>query len=124
MRGCAMYSPSNTDKNSVLAKAFQNSAERLGMTLGQMATTLRISPGELTVNEFGIDPYSEQGKRALSLVRIYIALEMLNGGDVEMIHHFMHNKNLLTGGIPVEQVQHPEGLVQVLEFVEAIPANI
>lgn len=119
-----MYSPSNTDKNSVLAKAFQNSAERLGMTLGQMATTLRISPGELTVNEFGIDPYSEQGKRALSLVRISIALEMLNGGDVEMIHHFMHNKNLLTGGIPVEQVQHPEGLVQVLEFVEAIPANI
>lgn len=36
----------------------------------------------------------------------------------------MRNKNLLTRGVPVEQVQHPEGLVQILEFVEAIPANI
>ena len=76
------------------------------------------------VNEFSIDPDSEQGKRALSLIRISIALEMLNGGNVEMIHHFMRNKNFLTRGVPVEQVQHPEGLVQILEFVEAIPANI
>lgn len=119
-----MYSLSNTDKNSVLAKAFLNGAERLGMTLDQMATTLKIASEELTVNEFRINPDSEQGKLALSLVRISIALEMLNGGDVEMIHHFMHNKNLLTGSVPIEQVQHPQGLFQVLEFVEAIPAKI
>ncbi|OOV79455.1 hypothetical protein [Acinetobacter sp. ANC 5600] len=119
-----MYSPSNTDRNSVLTKAVLNSSERLGMTLDQMATTLRISSGKLTVNEFGIISDSEQGKLALSLIRISIALEMLNGGDVEMIHHFMHNKNLLTGGIPIEQIQHPQGLFQVLEFVEAMAVKI
>ena len=119
-----MYSPSNTNQNSVLAKACLNGAERLGMTLDQMATMLKIAPEKLVPNELQISPDSEQGKLALSLVRISIALEMLNGGDVEMIHHFMHNKNLLTGGVPIEQVQHPQCLFQVLEFVEAIPARI
>lgn len=120
-----MYSPSNTNQNSVLlAKACLNGAERLGMTLDQMATMLKIAPEKLVPNELQISPDSEQGKLALSLVRISIALEMLNGGDVEMIQHFMHQQNHLTRGIPIEQVQNPQDLVQVLEFLEAIPAKI
>ena len=119
-----MYSCSNTNKNTVLAKTFLKCAKRLGMNLDQIAATISTAPEKLSLNTFIIRPNSKQGTLALSLIRITISLETLNGGDVEMIRHFMYQKNHLTGGIPIEQVQHPQGLLKVLSFVEAIQVKI
>lgn len=110
------------NKRIVLAKAFFNTGKQFNFTQTQLATILGIS--EQTINsleiQFGIDPASKQGEIALLFINLFSALYDLTGGDSDWIQHFLKSKNLVTGGIPMEQIETVRGLVSVLQFVEAI----
>lgn len=110
----------NLDNKKVLAKAVLKSAEQLGLHKEQLAMILQLDCATLSKTELELYPDSEQGKHALLLIRIYIALYTLTGGDLDWIQHFMKTINHGTGGIPMQQIENPNGLAAVLKFVEAI----
>lgn len=48
----------------------------------------------------------------------------LAGGDELWIRHFMHSPNGITGGVPGEQVQSIQGLINVLRFVDGVRGKL
>ncbi|MBK9468295.1 MAG: DUF2384 domain-containing protein, partial [Gammaproteobacteria bacterium] len=58
------------------------------------------------------------------LVRLARALFALTGGDQDWIRHFMRTPNKVTGGIPARQIESIQGLVTVLQFVDAIRGKV
>jgi len=107
---------------TVLAKALLNAAEQLGLKQAELGAILgldRTGISRLKQNP-SLDPNSKKGELALLVIRIARALFALTGGDKEWIKHFMHNPNKVTGGIPAKQMETIQGLIQVMQFVDAI----
>jgi transcriptional regulator with XRE-family HTH domain len=110
----------------VLAKAVLNAAEQLGLKQAELAAVLgvhRTAVSRLKQNP-SLDPGSKQGELALLLIRVARALYSLAGGDPDWMKHFMHSPNKATGGIPAQQVQSIQGLMQVLQFVDAMRGKL
>jgi DNA-binding XRE family transcriptional regulator len=123
MSALAQTSP---DQASVLAKAVLNAADQLGLKQAELAAVLgihRTAVSRLKQNP-ALDPKSKQGELALLVIRIARALFALTGGDKDWIKHFMHNPNKVTGGIPAKQMESIQGLIQVMQFVDAIRGKV
>ena len=111
---------------TVLAKAVLNAAAELGLNQADLAAVLgvhRTAISRLKRNP-ALAPDSKQGELALMLVRVARALFALTGGDEDWIRHFMRTPNKVTGGVPAEQIKSVEGLVTVLQFVDAIRGKL
>ena len=116
----------NPDPAAVLAKAVLNAADQLGLKQAELAAVLglhRTTISRLKQNP-NLEPKSKQGELALLLIRIARALFALTGGDQEWIKHFMHSPNQVTGGVPARQIESIQGLIQVLQFVDALRGKI
>lgn len=123
MSALAQNSP---DPAAVLAKAVLNAAEQLGLKQAELAAVLgihRTAISRLKQNP-ALDPKSKQGELALLLIRIARALFALTGGDKDWIKHFMHSPNQVTGGVPAKQIECIQGLMQVLNLVDALRGKI
>ena len=110
----------------VLAKALMSAAEQLGLKQAELGAILgldRTGISRLKQN-LSLDPNSKKGELALLVIRIARALFALAGGDKEWIKHFMHNPNKVTGGIPAKQMETIQGLIQVMQFVDAIRGKV
>lgn len=108
--------------DAVLAKAVLNAATQLGLKQADLAAVLgvhRTAISRLKQNP-SLDPASKQGELALLLIRVARALFALTGGDKDWMLHFMHSHNTATNGTPAQQIESVQGLVTVLQFVDAI----
>ena len=112
--------------NTVLTKAFLNAAEQMGLKPAELASVLGIHRTAISrlKTSSSIDPASKQGEIALLFIRMARALFALTGGDKEWTQHFMRSNNKVTGGIPVEQITSIQGLIRVLQFVDAIRGKV
>lgn len=114
------------DPACVLSKAVLNAAKELSLTQEELANVLGIHRTGITrlKHKLDLQPNSKQGELALLLIRIARALYALAGGKPLWIQHFMRSPNNLTGGVPAEQVQTIQGLLQVLQFVDAMRGKV
>jgi len=106
----------------VLSTALVNAGKELGLTqqsLGQI-----VGKDRTALSRGGIDPDSKSGELALLLVRAYRALFALTGGDREAMRHWFQTENLHTGGVPSEQVRSVQGLMHVVEYLDAIRGKL
>ncbi len=110
----------------VLAKAILSAAEQLGLKQAELAAVLGIHRTAVSrlKQSLSLDPASKQGELALLLIRVARAVFALAGGDIDWIRHFMHTPNKVTGGIPAQQIQTIQGLMQVLQFVDALRGKV
>lgn len=110
----------------VLAKAVLNAAEQLGLKQAELAAVLGVHRTAVSrlKQSLSLDPASKQGELALLLIRVARSVYTLAGGDSAWIKHFMLNPNQVTGGVPAQQVQSISGLMQVLQFVDALRAKL
>lgn len=112
--------------DAVLAKALLNASEQLGLKQAQVAAVLgvhRTAISRLKQNP-SLNPNSKQGELALLIIRIARSVYALTGGDKAWIQHFMSTKNKVTGGIPARQMETVQGLISVLQFVDAIRGKV
>jgi hypothetical protein len=72
----------------------------------------------------GISPTSKTGELALLVVRLYRSLAGLVGNDRSQMRHWFHTANRHTGGVPAEQVQCAEALVEIVHYLDAMRARI
>jgi hypothetical protein len=106
----------------VLATALVNAGRELGLT--QQVLGDIIGKDRTTLSRGGIDPESKPGELALLLVRAYRALFALMGGDRDAMRHWFQTENLHTGGVPCEQVRSVQGLMRVVEYLDAIRGKL
>jgi transcriptional regulator with XRE-family HTH domain len=111
---------------AVLAKATLRAAESLNLTGRQLAKVLGVSGATLSRMKTGggtIDPESKVGECAILFVRMFRSLDALFGGtEAKSVAWFCaHNHHL--GGIPSELIERVEGLVHVVEYLDAMRAK-
>jgi len=106
----------------VLATALVNAGRELGLTQQLLGDI--IGKDRTTLSRGGIDPESKPGELALLLVRAYRALFALMGGDRDAMRHWFQTENLHTGGVPCEQVRSVQGLMRVVEYLDAIRGKL
>ncbi len=105
------------DVRSVLAHALIRAAKALGLSQDHVGQVIGLHRTTLTR---GIEPDSKAGQLAALLIRCYRGLYALVGGQDEDMRHWMHTYNHHTGGVPAEQMIAPDGLVRVLNYLDAI----
>ncbi|HMU89910.1 MAG TPA: MbcA/ParS/Xre antitoxin family protein [Pseudomonadales bacterium] len=106
----------------VLTKALLNAGKALGLTQAQLGQV--IGKDRTAISRGGVDPDSKAGELALLLIRCYRSLYVLVGGDVAQMRHWMQSENRHTGGIPAQQIRQVQGLLTVLEYLDAMRAKV
>jgi len=110
------------DKADVLAEALVNAGRYLGMSQAELGAI--VGKDRTAISRGRIDPDSKAGELALLFIRCYRALYAQTGGDSEHMAHWMRTENRHTGGIPAEQVKSVQGLIAVLEYLDAIRGKL
>jgi hypothetical protein len=99
-----------------------NAGKELGLTQAAIGTI--VGKDRTAIGRGGIDPDSKPGELALLLVRAYRALFAQVGGDAAQMKHWIHTDNHHVGGIPAEQLRTVQGLLRVVEYLDAIRAKV
>ncbi len=88
----------------------------LARVIGLSAPTMsRIATGGRA-----IDPKAKEGQLALLFLRRFRSLDALFGGNHEQSRAWLHAFNHHLAGKPLELVQTPQGLVHVVDYLDAM----
>ena len=110
------------DQSTVLAEALVSAGRMLGMNQTELGRI--IGKDRSAISRGQIDPASKTGELALLLIRVYRALYVLVGGDVTAMQHWIRTENRHTGGVPLEQIRTIQGLVHVLDYLDAMRGKV
>lgn len=109
------------DPKETLRKALLNAGKALGLPQAELGTVVGRDRSALYR---GFDPDSKPGELALLLIRAYRSLYVLVGGNPDDMRHWMHTENRHTGGVPAEQIKSVQGLVRVVEYLDAMRGKV
>lgn len=114
------------DADAVLAKALLSTREQLGLTQQELAEIVGVHRTAITrwQDNGGLRPQSKTGELALLLIRAYRALFALFGGNLEDMRHFLRTENRHLGGVPLALMGQVQGLVRVVEYLDAIRGKV
>ncbi len=122
-RSAALPAPQSA---AVLTKAVLSAAARLDLRHCHLAPVLGASEASVSrlVRGRTIDPESKQGELALLFLRLYRALDALVGGDDAKARAWLRAENTHLGGIPAERMRTVQGLVDVVEYLDAMRGKL
>src|SRR5687768_9595312 len=110
----------------VLAKAALAAAARLGVRNKQLAEIIGTS--EASVSRLrggrGLDPERKEGELALLFLRLYRSLDALVGGDDGKARAWLHAHNDHVGGVPADRIRTVEGLIDVVQYLDAMRGRL
>ena len=111
---------------AVLTKATLAAAERLDLRNRQLAAIIGTSEASVSRLSSGraLDPDSKEGELALMFLRLYRSLDALVGGDDNKSRTWLHSPNDHLGGIPAERIRTVEGLVDVVQYLDAMRGRL
>ncbi|MGQ0642942.1 MAG: MbcA/ParS/Xre antitoxin family protein [Gemmatimonadaceae bacterium] len=114
------------EAGSVLARAVLSAAERLGLRNRQLAAVIGSSEASISrlQRARSLDPESKEGELALLFLRVYRSLDALVGGDDEKARRWLHASNDHVGGVPAERMRTVEGLVDVVQYLDAMRGRL
>lgn len=110
----------------VLAKALLAAAGRIGIRNRQLASIIGSSEASVSrlQHSRGLDPDSKEGELALLFLRLYRSLDALVGGDDTKARLWLHSHNAHLAGIPAERIRTVEGLVDVVQYLDAMRGRL
>ena len=110
----------------VLTKAVLSASNRLGLRNRELA--LIIGASEASVSRLAggrtIAPRSKEGELALLFLRLFRALDALTGGDESKSRAWLTAENQHLGGVPAERIHTVEGLVDVVQYLDAMRGRL
>ena len=113
------------DADAVLAKALLNTREQLGLTQQELADIVGVHRTAISRwADGGLRPQSKTGELALLLIRAYRALFALFGGNLQDMRHFLRTENRHLGSVPLVLMGQVQGLVHVVEYLDAIRGKV
>ena len=114
------------DAAAVLTKAVLSAATRLGIKSRQLAEVIGTSEASISRFRSGrlIDPGSKQGELALLFLRLFRSLDALMGGDETKSRAWIRADNTHLGGVPAERIRRVEGLVDVIQYLDAMRGHL
>lgn len=111
----------SADPRATLAKALINAGKTLGLSQEALG---HIIGRDRSALYRGLDPESKPGELALLLIRVYRSLYVLVGGGEADMRHWINTYNHDLQGIPAEQLQHVQGLIHVVDYLDAMRGKV
>lgn len=110
----------------VLAKAVLSAAGRLGVRNRQLAVIIGSSEASVSRLQHGrgLDPNTKEGELALLFLRLYRSLDALVGGDDDKARRWLNSENMHLGGVPAVRIHTIEGLVDVVQYLDAMRGRL
>ena len=106
----------------VLTRATLRAADNLGLTQRDLSSILGVSAA--SISRLGksrlIDQGSKEWELALLFLRLFRSLDSIVGGDVSAARAWVHAENDHLGGVPRELVARVDGIVRVVEYLDAL----
>lgn len=105
----------------VLSKAVLNMQSSMGWSAAFVANVIGVSVSTYSrLPRSGLDPQKKSGQLAVLLIRTYRSLFALMGGDEAHMKKWMNTVNHAFGSEPESLLSEPQGLVRVLEYLDAM----
>jgi len=111
----------------VLTKALLRAADLLDLSsanLGRILGVSEASVSRLVSGARSVDPSSKEGELALLLVRVYRSLDALVGTDAAQRKAWLRSPNHALNGRPSDLIQRADGLVAVVNYLDAMRAPV
>jgi hypothetical protein len=110
----------------VLTRAVLSAADRLGVRNRQLAAVIGSSEASVSRLQRGraLAPESKEGELALLFLRLYRSLDALVGGDDAKARAWLHAGNDHLRGVPAERIRTVEGLVDVVQYLDAMRGHL
>ena len=114
------------DADAVLAKAVLSAATRLGLRNRHLAAVIGSSEASISRLQHGrgLDPESKEGELSLLFLRLYRGLDALVGGDDAKAREWLHSENTHLLGVPADRIRTVEGLVDVVQYLDAMRGRL
>ncbi len=114
------------DPAVVLTKAVLNAADRLGIRSRQLASIVGSSEASVSRLQGGrvIQPASKEGELALLFLRLYRSLDALVGGDDAKARAWLNAPNDHLNAVPAQRLGTVEGLVHVVQYLDAMRGRL
>ncbi|MGQ0815382.1 MAG: MbcA/ParS/Xre antitoxin family protein [Gemmatimonadota bacterium] len=111
---------------AVLTKAVLAAARSLGLRKRDLATVIGAS--EASISRLSgrrmIEPAGKEGELALLFLRLFRSLDALMGGDEAKARAWLHTENLHLAGVPAARILTVEGLVDVVQYLDAMRGRL
>ena len=116
------------NKKLVLTKAVVNTANYLDLPKNKLAHILGVSSATVTrlyVNSYQLSPDKKEWDFAVLLVRLFRSLDSIVGGAADDARKWLTSENkAFAGKKPAELIESTEGLVRVVNYLDACRAVI
>lgn len=114
------------DPSAVLTKAVARAAERLGITKVLLAKILGLSPPTVTrlySGAYKLDERRKEWEFALLFVRVFRSLDSIVG-DEQTARRWLNSDNRALNGKPIDLIRRTDGLVRVVQYLDASRAPV
>src|SRR5687768_8807029 len=114
------------DPAAVLTRATLSAAARLGLRSRELATVIGASEASVSRLKSArvLDPGTKEGELALLFLRLFRSLDALMGGDEARARAWFKAENAHVGGVPAERIRTVEGLVDVVQYLDAMRGRL
>jgi transcriptional regulator with XRE-family HTH domain len=115
------------DPAATLSKATVRAARFLKLAQSDLAPVLGVSAATLSRLANGqrqLEPGSKPWQLAALFVRLFRALDAIVGSDDAAAQAWLRSENSALGGVPLQLIQEPAGLVRAVDYLDAARARI
>ena len=121
MSAIARPATSKPEAATVLSKAVARAAERLDVSKSMLAKVLGVSPptiSRLYSGNYLLDQNRKEWDFALLFVRVFRSLDSIVG-DESTARKWLNSDNRGLNARPIELIRNTEGLVRVVQYLDA-----
>jgi DNA-binding XRE family transcriptional regulator len=109
----------------VLTRSARRAAAQLDLTQKDLAQIIGVSPATVSrLPHRPLDPAAKEGELAILFVRMFRSLDTLVGGNVDSARKWLHAENHHLAGVPARLIQTVTGLVDVVEYLDAMRGKV
>src|SRR5579862_2592161 len=112
---------------AVLTRSTVRAGRFLGIAQGELAGIIGVSAATLSRLANGqkvLDPGSKPWQLAALFVRLFRSLDAIVGSDDAAARAWLRGENIALGGIPLDLIADPAGLVRTVDYLDAARARI
>ncbi|WP_227814198.1 antitoxin Xre/MbcA/ParS toxin-binding domain-containing protein [Nitrogeniibacter aestuarii] len=109
------------EARAVLSKAVTRAAERMSLTRALLGRVLGLSPATVTRlygGTYQLEPSRKEWEFAVLLVRAFRSLDSIVGEE-STARKWLASDNRALGGRPIDLMTSTEGLVRVVQYLDA-----